>query len=62
MCVANDTISCIRTSHAAELLCEMCKGTKHVNVDVSILRNTTRIIMWRSQSLLDHSSMEELHI
>ena len=62
MCVANDTSSCNGTSHAAELLCEMCKGTMHVNVDVRILRNATRNIMWRSWRLLDHSSMEELHI
>ena len=62
MCVAKDTSSCNGTSHAAEPLCEMCEGTKHVNVDVRILRSTTRIIMWRSWRLLDHSSMEEMHI
>ena len=45
MCVAKDTTSCNGTSHAAELLCEMCKGTKHVNVDVRLLRSATRIII-----------------
>ena len=41
MCVAKDTTSCNGTSHAAELLCEMCKGTKHVNVDVRLLRSAS---------------------
>ena len=62
MCVAKDTSSCNGTSHAAELLCEMCKRAKHVNVDVRILRNATRIIMRRSWRFLDNSSMEEMHI
>ena len=45
MCVAKDTTSCNGTSHAAELLCEMCKGKKHVNVDVRLLISATRIII-----------------
>ena len=36
---SKDKTSCNGTSHAAELLCEMCKGTKHVNVDVRLLRS-----------------------